>query len=593
MHQPTPETSRDHGSLTVDETSPPTASSPWSRYAFFALIAIVLVWALIIGRIVQPAWSVQKVAIEPTDELIATEVITFDESGLTPTVLQQHADQGTAPAETSVVVVEDAAADSPSYFQVTATSHFGIWSLFPAAVAIASCWILREPLTSLLLGTVSGALILRQYDFTEEVLLPSLASTQAAGILILYLWLLGGLMGVWGKTGTAEAFSVWVTKRFVRGPRSAKLVAWGLGVLFFQGGTVSTVLVGAAVRPIADQQRISHEELSYIVDSTASPIACLVAFNAWPSYVQALIFIPGVTFLATEQERIRFFFSALPFSFYAIFAVLGTLLLSIDRAPVLGKKFRAAIRRARENNQLNRPGSHPLSLAGQTHPKLPPGYQPHVIDFCLPLMLLTGIAIVSFFVTGAPQVRWGFAAALACASATALLRGMPLRDLVEGIGEGLQSVVYASVILMLAVTLGDMTQNIGGGAYLVDLLGSYVPSLWLPTLLFLITIAISFSTGTSWGTFAVAFPLAMPLAMSVAQTQGLSNETLYLMVCFAAVLNGSVFGDQCSPISDTTVLSAMTTGADLMDHVTTQMVPATFAAVLAVIGWTSVTYFFC
>ncbi len=171
-------------------------------------------------------------------------------------------------------------------------------------------WITREPVTSLLSGIVSGALILGRYDLTGEVLIPSLATTNAAGILLLYLGLLGGLMGIWSRTGAAQAFAEFVTVRFVRGPRSAKLVAWMLGIVFFQGGTVSTVLVGTTVKPIADKERVSHEELAYIVDSTASPIASQLAFNAWPGYVQALIFVSGVGFLATESDRIAFFSKA-------------------------------------------------------------------------------------------------------------------------------------------------------------------------------------------------------------------------------------------------------------------------------------------
>ena len=136
-------------------------------------------------------------------------------------------------------------------------------------------------------------------------------------------------MGIWSRTGAAQAFAEFMTKHFVRGPRSAKFVSWLMGVLFFQGGTISVVLVGTIVKPVADLEKVSHEELAYIVDSTASPIASVLAFNAWPVYVQAFIFVPGVTFLATEADRISFFFRSVPFSFYGIFAVLGTLLLSL------------------------------------------------------------------------------------------------------------------------------------------------------------------------------------------------------------------------------------------------------------------------
>jgi Na+/H+ antiporter NhaC len=223
--------------------------------------------------------------------------------------------------------------------------------------------------------------------------------------------------------------------------------------------------------------------------------------------------------------------------------------------------------------------------------KVPPGYTPHIIDFFLPLSVLIVLAIGTFVFLGTPKIRWAFGAALVVAAALAALRGMNLMEIVEGFGEGLKGVVVGSVILLLAVTIGGIAKATGGGNYLVELLGTTLPFWSLPLLLELLTIVIAFSTGTSWGTYAVAFPLAMPLAWAVAQSQGLSNPELYMMLCFAAVMNGSVFGDQCSPISDTTVLSAMCTGGDLMDHVNTQLPQAVQAAALAGVGWTIMAFF--
>ena len=157
----------------------------------------------------------------------------------------------------------------------------------------------------------------------------------------------------------------------------------------------------------------------------------------------------------------------------------------------------------------------------------------------------------------------------------------------------MKGVVLGSVILMLAITIGSISQQAGGGQYLVELLGGTIPFWLLPICLQLLTIIIAFSTGTSWGTYAVAFPLAMPLAWAVAQTSDLSNPMLFMTICFAAVMDGSVYGDQCSPISDTTVLSAMCTGCDLMDHVKTQIPQASLAAVIAAALWTTITLVFC
>ena len=193
-----------------------------------------------------------------------------------------------------------------SYIKVSVKKHFKYWSLLPAIMAIALCWITKEPLTSLIGGIISGALLLQKYNITEEVFVTELMTKNAAGVLILYLWLLGALMGIWSKTGAAQAFGDLMTRKFVKGPRSAKLVAWGLGVLFFQGGSVSTVLVGTTVKPITDKENISHEEVAYIVDSTASPIASQLAFNAWPGYIQSFIYVAGVSF--SDGSRSDFVF---------------------------------------------------------------------------------------------------------------------------------------------------------------------------------------------------------------------------------------------------------------------------------------------
>ena len=369
------------------------------------------------------------------------------------------------------------------------------------------------------------------------------------------------------------------------------MVAWFLGVVFFQGGTVSTVLVGTTVKPIADKERISHEELAYIVDSTASPIASQLAFNAWPGYVQVFIFVPGVAFLATVEDRVAFFFASVPFCFYAIFAVLGTFLLSIEKPLYLGKRMKRAMNRARSTGKLDSDDAVPLAAPELQDTVVPKGYTPHLLEFIVPLVILIAIAIGTFVYFGSPNVQWAFGIALLVAAGTSLARGMTIKELIDGVGTGMKSLLIGSLILMLAITIGAVSKQAGGGTYLVALLGDALPWFLLPVLLQLMTMTIAFSTGTSWGTYAVAFPLAMPLAWAIATGQDLAHPWFFMTLCFASVMDGSVYGDQCSPISDTTVLSSMCTGCDLMDHVRTQIPQATFAAMLAAIVWTVLAYF--
>ena len=569
----------------------------------FTVFAVAILVSWIAGASVPPTWTVNRVTLD---------VLTDDDGGL------YYLSEG-SPAYFDAVPIEEAqldaaalaaAGESPDlteefvsavetrdgraetvYYRLEARAHWGWWSLLPAAVAVMLCWLTREPVTSLAAGIVSGALLLGKYDITGEVMIPSLASTNSAGVLLLYLWLLGGLMGVWSRTGAAQAFAEFMTAKFVRGPKTAKLVAWALGIVFFQGGTVSTVVVGTTVKPIADQQKVSHEELAYIVDSTASPIASQLAFNAWPGYVQAFIFVSGVGFLATEADRIAFFFQSVPFCFYAIFAVLGTFLLSIEKPIFLGKRLGAAMQRARTTGRLDAEGADPLSTKELQASKVPAGYTPHVLEFFLPLGVLIAIAIGTFVAYGSPNVQWAFGTALLLAAGMALGKGMSLKDLISGFHDGIKGVVLGSVILLLAITIGNVSTETGGGVFLVEQLGDALPYFLLPVMLQLMTMVIAFSTGTSWGTYAVAFPLAMPLAWAVAGAQGLSHPELFMTLCFASVMDGSVYGDQCSPISDTTVLSSVCTGCDLMDHVKTQIPQASVAAGLAAICWTVLAFF--
>jgi len=519
------------------------------------------------------------------EEIVIRDAVPYKQSLLN----QKYLSNTTTEPELTQQWVED---DNQQLKLLKPAFHFGLWSLLPAFITIALCLITREPLTSLFGGIVIGALMLGEYDLTGSVIIPNLAKQGTAGLLLLYLWLLGGLLGIWSKTGAAQAFADYMTKHFVKGQRSAKLVSWFLGILFFQGGTMSTVLVGTTVRPLADKAKVSHEEMSYIVDSTASPIASVIAFNAWPAYIQALIFVPGVTFLATEADRLAFFFSSIPFSFYGIFAVIGTLLLSLNITTFSGRRIREAHHRANTTGELDAPGAQPLSAKELQKHEVPEGYKPHHLEFILPLVTLVATAVLTFIYIGSPKVNWAFGAALMLSIFIALAKGMSLMNVVEGFGNGLKGVVVASVILMLAVIIGFISKEIGGGLYLVSLLGETLPFWLLPVVLQLITMIIAFSTGTSWGTYAIAFPLSMPLAWAIAGSQELANPEIFMMVCFATVLNGSVYGDQCSPISDTTILSSMTTGCDLMDHVKSQIVPASFAAGIAATLWTLTVYFF-
>ena len=419
-----------------------------------AAFVICLVAAAIVGQQVAPTWLVKQLpAIVETDSHERETAIAGDaripvlnarpaaEARLVEDRLNDPSAAAGPELREELIYESNDETGERDYFILVATRHWGWWSFLPAVTAIALCFITKEPITALLGGIVVGGALIGKANILDEVVIPAIGSPRAASILILYLWLLGGLMGIWAQTGATKAFADYVSARFVRGPRSAKVVAWLLGVAFFQGGTVSSVLVGTTVRPLADKERVSHEELSLIVDATSSPIAVLLAFNAWPIYVQALIGVSGVAYLATEADRIAFFFHCIPYSFYAMFSVFFTFLLAIDRLPLAPRKLREARQRARETGQLNAPGAEPLAAGDLVDMEPPDFYAAHYADFLLPLVTLLAVAIGTYVYGGSPQVLWAFSIALLLACLLAAWKGMSLRQIVMGIIDGQKSVV--------------------------------------------------------------------------------------------------------------------------------------------------------
>jgi Na+/H+ antiporter NhaC len=477
--------------------------------------------------------------------------------------------------------------------------HFGFWSVLPPAVAIILAFLTREVVSSLFIGIALGGVISGKLNILKHFLIPSVGSESYALILVVYLWALGGLIGLWTRTGGAQAFAEWAGRLIVTGPRSAKFFTWMMGLVFHQGGTISTVLTGTTVRPVCDKHRVSHEELSYIVDSTASPAATLIPFNVWPLYISGLV-VGTVPFLSTPSEGIVFFFKALPVNFYAWFAILFTLLFSIERMPfmpgrlwgnvplVVGRKMSDAIRRSRETGQLNRPGAEPLTSEELTVIRVVEGYRSGLIDFLGPMLTLLGVAILPYLYSSlvlgseSPSMLIGeaFLLAVLVGIAIALIKGMNLRVLIGAIIDGCKGVTIGAIILALAVTLKDVAEAVGTAAYVIEMSSGFLIPAIVPALFLVLCMVIAFSTGTSWGTYAVVFPVAMPLAYSI------SPDPFFLMLCFGAVTGGSVFGDQCSPISDTTILSSLATGSDLMDHVYTQIPLALTAAGLGAVLYT-------
>ncbi len=472
--------------------------------------------------------------------------------------------------------------------------NYGFWSIMPPLVAIFLAFYTKEVISSLFVGIALGGIISGNLNLVDAYLLPSIGTEDFALILLVYLWSLGGLIGIWTRTGGAEKFAEWAGSKIVRGPKTAKFFTWMMGLIFHQGGTISTVLTGATVRPIADKQGVSHEELSYMVDSTASPAATVIPFNVWPFYIAGLV-VGTIPLFETQQDVVQFFISAIPYNFYAIFAILITLLFAWELLPwVPGKKMRAAIKRSKETGKLDRDDAEPMTARELTDMKIPESYKPGLFDFFGPIGTLLGVAIIPYIYTriylGSDEptllIAEAFVLAVLAGIFIALAKGMDLQTAIDGFVDGCKGVTIGAIILALAVTLKSVAESVGTADYVVTLLGDAVTPAMLPGLLMLLCMIIAFSAGTSWGTYAVVFPVAMPLAWAV-----LPDE-FFITLCFGAVVGGSVFGDQCSPISDTTILSSLSTGCDLMDHVYTQIPLALTAAGLAAIMYSLLVFMF-
>jgi Na+/H+ antiporter NhaC len=479
-------------------------------------------------------------------------------------------------------------ADAAAFVTMRVMPEPGWLSLLPALVTIALAFATRQVIPALFAGVVTGSVVLfsqsgalDDLNFITRFFLPSLGSTGYAQILLIYLWCLGGLIGLWSRTGAARHFAETVGSR-LSGTRSSTLFfAWVLGCIFHQGGTVSTVLTGSTVKPVADENGVSHEELSYVVDSTSSPIATILPFNAWPIFVAGLV-AGSVPVIADTAAGERFFYASLKYNFYAIFAVLSTLLFALDRLPWIGSRMAAARERALAQGLLDSPDARPMLVAGATaEPDRAENYQPRLSDFLVPLGLLLSISVFPILLGWQSRINEAFLTAVLAAMVLAALHGMSLDDILGGFVLGCGRMTIGAIVLGLAVTIGSVARELQAADYLIGAIGAGLSPLALPAILTALCMGIAFATGTSWGTYAVVFPIALPLAWAV------QPDVTYLEICFGAVLGGSVFGDQCSPISDTTILSSMFTGCDLMDHVRTQLPLALAAACLGAVASTA------
>lgn len=442
---------------------------------------------------------------------------------------------------------------------------YGFLSLLPPLAAIVLCFITKQVLASLFIGIWIGATILTGWNPLNGVtqtlgyIVDNAADSWNATIL-LFDFAVGGLIGLIYLSGGAQAFVRDVTKK-VKDSRGGQFAAWLFGLVIFFDDYANTAIVGNAFRPVTDKLGISREKFSYIVDSTAAPVASLALISTWVGYEVGLIgdAIEGTAITMTPYTV---FLQSIPYRFYSIFAIILVLSIALsqrDYGPMLKAEYRA-----RTTGKLFADGASPLS--GGSKLKVLEDAPQKSINMIVPIVVLFFVSIFGMWYTGGGTSAESFTAAISDADAmTALLWGAifavivsifmykaqgigTLADMMDAFVDGARMMVLANLILISAWSIGSVCSDIGTAAYVVRSVEGIISPFLLPVVIFLVCNVISFSTGTSWGTMAIAMPIAIPLAIAL-------NVNLPLAI--SAVLTGSVMGDHCSPLSDTTIMSGL------------------------------------
>jgi Na+/H+ antiporter NhaC len=505
-------------------------------------------------------------------------------------------------------------------YRVSAPFVPGWASVVPPIVAIGLALLVKEVVLSLFAGVWLGALLI--YGFNpllatlrtiDEFVVGALADTSGQTQVIVGSFLLGGMVGVisrnGGIRGIVSAVHGWATSR-----RRGKVAAGSAGVAVFFDDYASCLIVGTSMRPIMDRLRISREKLAYLVDSTAAPIAAIVPLSTWVGYEISLI-ADGLRIAANQQQLVdpalgaalvqvsplAVFIQTIPYRFYpllTLWLVFLTSWMNRDLGPMAAAEARAA-----SGGGVSRPGA--VLLSDPTADALSPsaGTRERWWNAGVPVLVVIAVVLWGLYATGRAAAAsdaglldvlgaadpfgtllWGtFAGCLTAVVLSVGQRILSLREAAEAVASGMRAMLLAVVVLVLAWSLGSVTETLGTAEFLSLAIGPWLPPVFLPALVFVLAAAVSFATGTSWGTMAILMPIAIPLTVSIGGGVGFeTGDYTVLLGVISSVLAGAIFGDHCSPISDTTILSSTASGCDHLDHVRTQLPYALLVAAVTV-----------
>ena len=479
-------------------------------------------------------------------------------------------------------------------------------SILPPLLAILVALAFRQVIPALFLGVFTGAALVAGltpggigrglFDTFQVYILGALADEGHAAI-ILFSLMIGGLVGIIQKNGG----TLGIVNRIVgwaSTPKRGQLATAALGLVIFFDDYANSLIIGPTMRPVTDRLRISREKLAYIVDSTSAPVASLALVTTWIGFEVGLINEAIAQIPSLSLDGYGVFLESILYRFYPILALFFVFVIAFtDRE--FGPMYDAE-HRARTTGAVLGEGAKVDAAATEATDFIPPEGKPHrAFNAIVPVLVLVVGVIVGLFVTGEGDtvrdiigsadsykaLMWASLAGVLVAAGLSSGGGiLTLDETIEAWYAGLKGMLFAMIILLLAWALSATTDALHTGAYLGSALSEALPPGLVPALIFILAALTAFATGTSWGTMGILMPLVVPLTWGVMQANGIADAGHYYLLYSAVscVLAGAVWGDHCSPISDTTILSSMASGCDHIEHVRTQLPYALLVGVVAI-----------
>ena len=461
---------------------------------------------------------------------------------------------------------------------------FGILSIIPPIIAIALALITKEVITSLLVGVVSGALIFSAYnpigtlETTFGVMTEKMSGNAS---MILFLALLGSLVAVVTLAGGSEAYGKWASSK-IKTKRGASLATAGLGMLIFIDDYFNCLTVGTVMRPVTDKNGISRAKLAYLIDSTAAPICIIAPVSSWAASVISTIGETGAT-----ADPLAMFMSSIPFNFYALLTIASVIFFCFSSKEI-GPMGNPDLITTSINEEADVTREFEVSQKGTVLDLVIPIVS--LIIFTIGFMLYTGgyfnggMSLAAAF--GNTNVNmslvYGVFLGLLVAFAMYIPRKLvTLSGFMSGVTVGIKSMVPAISILILAWSIGGIcgSDYLNTGGFIGRLMETNdISFAMLPAIVFIVAGFLAFATGTAWGTFGILVPILVPIIVNLGQVE-------MMPIMLGAIFSGSVFGDHCSPISDTTILSSAGAGCKHIIHVSTQIPYAASVAVASFVGF--------